>query len=160
MNEEPELSVMRYERTMPQSVEDMIGGKKIAVLGLGVEGLATARFLHKNGITFYVLDRKEKDAIEQKIITEILEMGGQFHLGENYLENLTEYDVIVRSPGIRRLTPELLAAEKAGIVITSHTKLFFDLCPGKIIGVTGTKGKGTTASLIYQMLKDADKDVY
>jgi len=74
-----------------------------------------------------------------------------------YIKN---FDFIFRSPGFRRIMPELLTAEKAGAVISSATKLFFDFCPGKIIGVTGTKGKGTTATLIYQILKADQKKVF
>ena len=76
------------------------------------------------------------------------------------LEHLTDYDVIFRSPGVRRLTPELVDAEKNDVTITSQTKLFFDLCPCPIIGVTGTKGKGTTSTLTYNMLKEAGMDAY
>ena len=89
------------------------------------------------------------------------QLGAQFILGKNYLENLTDFDIIVRSiPGVRRLLPEILAAEKKGVAVTSQTKLFFDLCPCPVIGVTGTKGKGTTSTLSYEMLKEAGQDVY
>ena len=134
--------------------------KNIAILGCGVEGLATAQFLHKKGANVWILDRRQKENLDQKIVSQIENLGVQFKLGSTYLDNLTEYDVIVRSPGVWRLTTELVAAEKKGVTITSQTKLFFDLCPCPIIGVTGTKGKGTTSTLIYEMLKEAGKDVY
>jgi UDP-N-acetylmuramoylalanine--D-glutamate ligase len=134
--------------------------KKIGVLGLGVEGLEIAKFLVKNGASVWILDRRQKENIDQDLVTKIEKLSGQFVCGKEYLENLTDYDIIFRSPGVRRLTPELLEAEKKGVTITSQTKLFFDLCPCPIIGVTGTKGKGTTSTLIYNMLKKAGMDAY
>ena len=132
--------------------------KKIAVLGLGVEGLSSVRFLRKNGAEVWALDRRSREAIDQGIITEMEQIGVHLVLGKDYLKNLEEFDTIVRSPGVKLEVVEAAAAEKAQI--TSQTKLFFDLCPAKIIGVTGTKGKGTTSSLIYEMLKASGKDVH
>ena len=109
-------------------------GKKIAVLGRGIEGESSAKFLLGQGADVTILDEKED---------------------RDYLKNLDSYDLIVRSPGVK-----LDILEKCKDKVTSQTKIFFDLCPGPIIGVTGTKGKGTTSSLIYEMLKEAGKDVY
>lgn len=134
--------------------------KKIAVLGFGVEGVASAKYLHGKGAVVYVLDKRQKGELDQQFVTPIERLGVQFVVGENYLSDLSQYDMIVRSPGVKRSMPELVQAEKDGVMITSQTKLFFDLCPAKIIGVTGTKGKGTTSSLIYEMLKADGRDVY
>jgi UDP-N-acetylmuramoylalanine--D-glutamate ligase len=134
--------------------------KKVAVLGLGVEGLATVQFLQNKGSEIWVLDKKKKEEFADEIVKSAEELGAKFVLGPEYLKKLSEYDVIVRAPGFIRKSPELLKAEKEGAVITSLTKIFFDLCPCPIIGVTGTKGKGTTSALIYEMLKDSGRDVY
>ncbi len=134
--------------------------KKIAVLGLGLEGISSAKFLKKQGAILTLLDKKNEEEIEKEILDEAKKLTSHVVFGENYLKTLTDFDVIVRSPGIKRTLPELEAAEKKGVVITSHTKIFFDVCPSPIIGVTGTKGKGTTSTLIYEMLKKEDKDAY
>ncbi len=134
--------------------------KKIAVLGLGVEGLSTLQYLQRKSTNLWVLDKRQMDDIDTSLLTAAEETGAQFVLGKDYLENLSDYDIIIRSPGIKRTTPAILEAEKKGTIITSQTKLFFDLCPAQIIGVTGTKGKGTTSSLIYEMLKASGEDVY
>lgn len=129
--------------------------KKIAVLGYGREGRALVRFFQCEGIGVTVLDKDPLTLNPSPARGE-----GKVVAGNKYLKNLDKFDIIFRSPGIPRLTPELIAAEKKGVKISSLTKLFFDLCPGKIIGVTGTKGKGTTAILIYNILKAAAKDVF
>ena len=134
--------------------------KKVAILGLGIEGLSSARFLQKKGATIWILDRKKKEHLDKDFLTQAEALNPTFILGEDYLEHLFQFDVIVRSPGVRRNTEELLVAEKAGVIITSQIKLFFDYCPSKIIGVTGTKGKGTTSSLIFEMLKQSGRDAY
>lgn len=139
---------------------ESLKNKKIAIVGLGIEGLSTAQFLVKKGISVSILDKRKKEDIDQEIVSAASQVATTLILGENYLDGLSEYDVIVRSPGIKLKTVEITNAEKNGAIITSHIKLFFDFCPSPIIGVTGTKGKGTTSSLIYEMLKAAGKDVY
>lgn len=134
--------------------------KKVAILGLGVEGIASLRFLHKKGVSVWVLDKRKKEELDHDLYAEAESIGAQFILGNTYLETLSQFDVIIRSPGFKRNHEKLLEAELKGAQVTSLTKLFFDLCPAPIIGVTGTKGKGTTASMIYEMLKAAGKDVY
>jgi UDP-N-acetylmuramoylalanine--D-glutamate ligase len=82
------------------------------------------------------------------------------YLGRNYLEDLNQAEIVFKSPGIPLLLPEIQAAIKEGIIFSSQIEFFFDYCPATIIGVTGTKGKGTTATLIYEILKASGKDVY
>jgi UDP-N-acetylmuramoylalanine--D-glutamate ligase len=136
--------------------------KNIAVLGLGIEGSDVVRFLQKYGAKeITVFDRKP--AKELKETTEKFKSlkGLKFKFGRDYLQDgLSNFDIIFRSPAFKLSMPEIVEAGNAGVEITSATKLFFDLCPGKIIGVTGTKGKGTTATLIYRILKQAGKKVF
>ncbi|EKE12660.1 MAG: UDP-N-acetylmuramoyl-L-alanyl-D-glutamate synthetase [uncultured bacterium] len=112
---------------------------KIAILGYGLEGQDAEKYFKNLGDEVTVLDKK---------------------FDENYLKNLNDFNIIVRSPGVYRYLPEIVKAEENGVKITSSLKIFFDNCPGNIIGVTGTKGKGTTSTLIYEILKNAGKDVY
>lgn len=134
--------------------------KKVAVLGLSVEGLSTAKFLLKNGIEFTVLDKKEIESLGSDAEKLRSSQAIKWHLGESYLDDLEKYEVIFRTPGFPLWKDELKRAEKNGVIITSQTKLFFDLCPCPIIGVTGTKGKGTTSTLIFEMLAEAGSDVH
>lgn len=124
--------------------------KKVAVLGFGKEGQEVAEYLNKQKAKITIFDRN-KDIRKNKRY--------KYILGENYLEKLSNFDYIFRSPGFYRYLPEIIKAEEKGSVITSETKLFFEKFKGKIIAVTGTNGKGTTSTLIYEILKKAGKDV-
>jgi UDP-N-acetylmuramoylalanine--D-glutamate ligase len=125
---------------------DIFKNKKIAVVGEGIEGQSSFKFLKAKGADVTVLDEKPSFAKASK---------GRH--GEDYLSNLDEYDLVVRSPGVKISTLEKFVSREK---ITSQIKIFFDLCPAEIIGVTGTKGKGTTSSLIYEMLKIQGFDAY
>lgn len=114
--------------------------KSILILGFGREGKSVLNFLQKHF-------PEKKIGIVKK--TE----------GEDYLEKLQNYDVVIKSPGVPYLG-EIKKAKKNGKIITSSTQIFFDNFEGRIIGVTGTKGKSTTSSLIYEVLKNGGLDVY
>ena len=127
---------------------------KIAILGYGAEGKATLQWLKKheyNNITVCDENVDLKDEMPD---------GVSVRLGPNYMDELTDFEVIFRTPGISYLTREVQSAKANGAEVTSTTAFFVDQCPCPTIGVSGTKGKGTTATLIYEMLKKAKKDVY
>jgi UDP-N-acetylmuramoylalanine--D-glutamate ligase len=133
--------------------------KLIAIVGFGREGVAILKFVKaqkefkKHEI--WILDKSTKIKLPR---------GTKGQFGENYLENLERFEYIFRSPGFHFLNPALQKAIKKGSKVSSATKLFFDYAkkkhPAKIIGVTGTKGKGTTSTLIYKILKAAGKKVF
>jgi len=130
-------------------------GKNVAVLGWGINGVDAAKYLLSHSANVTVLDRNPNLKI-----TEVNKAKINFIKGVNYLRGLKKYNYIFRAPAVYRYLPELVDAERSGVIVTSVLKLFCDLCPGKIIGVTGTKGKGTTSTLIYEILKNQGKDVY
>jgi UDP-N-acetylmuramoylalanine--D-glutamate ligase len=139
---------------MNKKIQDIFGSEsKIAILGMGIEGIAIKDYLGEHGYDNLTLCDEKSD---------LAQYNEDFNLktGKNAFENLSEFDVVFRSPGIHKNHPELTKARENGTIITSATKLFFKICPCEIIGITGTKGKGTTSSLIYKILKAADKDVY
>lgn len=126
--------------------------KKILILGLGREGLSTLRFLRKQFPVkiIGVADQKQLAQLAkstQKIITSDKKI--RLHLGKKYQKSIEKYDTIFKSPGIR------LEVSVSPEKITSQANIFIEFFRDKIIGVTGTKGKSTTSSLIYKILKDA-----
>ena len=128
--------------------------KKIGIVGFGKEGQAVASFLDSQNLFATVYDSKNRDEFDDEVLKKLEANRFTFKFGES-LKSFDDSEVIFRSPGFPRLSEGLLEAETRGAIITSQTKWFFDHCPALIIGVTGTKGKGTTVTLIAEILNKA-----
>ncbi len=118
--------------------------------------MAAAEYLVRNGYEkLTVFDSKN-------VIEGVIPAGVNVSLGLDFLGSpdspIYDYDVLFRSPGIH--TSRLDKARKMGLKVTNTTEFFFENCPGLIVGVTGTKGKGTTSTLIYNIFKKDGRDVY
>jgi UDP-N-acetylmuramoylalanine--D-glutamate ligase len=133
-------------------------GKMVAVLGFGQEGRATVNYLLKHGVKPVLFDVRSWQEWPAEEREHIKQLGINFIFGPDYLKELKGFEVIFRSPGIKLF--DVQSSITPGAVITSQTKWFFERCLAQIIGVTGTKGKGTTCTLIYNILKQAGKSVY
>jgi len=138
---------------------DNLKKQSTLILGMGREGWSTYKFL-RNIFPDKKLALADASPIEKN--KELIEKDQNLttYFGENYLDNLSEYQVIFKSPGIPQTLPEIADAKENGCKLTSNTQLFFELCPGITIGVTGTKGKSTTSAVIHQVLKENDLDAH
>jgi len=150
---------------------DELKDKKILILGFGKEGRDNFKFLRKlfPKRVIGVADQKQfpmfaepKAHLTPKRIKNSFSASNfkfpniKWHLGKDYLRALKNYDVIIKSPGI----PFKILPRNVHGKITTQTEIFFDNCPGEIIGITGTKGKSTTASMIYKILKAGGAKVH
>ncbi len=125
--------------------------KKISVIGLGVSNTPLIKWLLDRGAIITARDRKDFQLLPEKV-REFANLGVKFICGaDSYLKDIDD-EMIFKSPGIRFDLPELREAVKNGAELTSEMELFFELCPSKIIGVTGSDGKTTTTTLIYKCL--------
>ncbi len=135
---------------MINKIIEKLEGKRIAILGFGKEGKSTYHFLKKYGknLKIAILDQNpiEIDDKEVEIVT-----------GEDYLSHLENYDKIIKSPGISLKDENKKPYQDK---ITSQLELLLEVNKENVIGVTGTKGKSTTSTLIYEVLKDQLKNVY
>ena len=129
---------------------DFIKDKKIAILGFGKEGKSSYHFIKKY-LPNKHLTIHDQNPVDNKSLENITVI-----TGENYLQNLNDYDLILKTPGISLSKINYyIEPEK----ISSQTALFLQFYGKQTIGVTGTKGKSTTASLIYHILKNAGKKI-
>ncbi len=128
-----------------------IKGKNISVIGIGISNRPLIDLLLSFGATVTAYDKKTENELGETAI-ELKQKGVKLVLGENYLDCVSG-DIIFKTPGLRFDHPTLLKAEQNGAVITSEMEVFVELCPSKIIAVTGSDGKTTTTTLIYKMLE-------
>ncbi len=119
--------------------------KKILILGYGQEGSDCLNFFKKK-FPEKIIGISDKNKKIKSCFKKI-----NYHLGEKYLDAVKKYDVIVKSPGIPTHSIKKIISKKQ--ILTSSSDLFLNNAEGKIIGITGTKGKSTTSTLIHQILK-------
>lgn len=128
---------------------DFLKGKKILLLGFGREGRSSYRYIRK---FFPVQDIGIADKNENLTNDDELrnDPNIRLHLGEAYLSGLSEYDIIIKSPGISKILYKNISFNGE---ITSQTDLFLRFYASQAIGITGTKGKSTTTHLLYEVLE-------
>ena len=137
---------------MNSAIREITEGKKILILGFGKEGLSTYRAIRASDLSFHVAIADENAKLEISIsIREDVHI--TWHLGPSCYNELSQYDLIIKSPGVpmRKLNGVSLSK------ITSQTDIFLNLYFRQAIGVTGTKGKSTTATLINHILKESGR---
>lgn len=127
-------------------VSDLIRGKKVCILGFGREGRSTYNYFKTVGgyLSLTVCDQASLGDID----------GAEVISGDNYQKTLNDFDIIMKSPGIVLEDGVLDDTLK----LYSQTEIFMSVYRDRIIGVTGTKGKSTTSTLIYHILKESGKN--
>ncbi|ANB60194.1 UDP-N-acetylmuramoyl-L-alanine--D-glutamate ligase [Anoxybacteroides amylolyticum] len=131
-------------------------GKRVLVVGLAKSGLAAAQLLHQLGAIVTVNDQKPK---EENEAAQMLEQKGICVVcGGHPLELLDEpFDLIVKNPGIPYKNPLIAKAMEKGLPIMTEVELAYEISEAPFIGITGSNGKTTTTTLIYEMLKEGNK---
>ena len=139
---------------MYQNIIEKLSNKYIAILGFGMEGKSTYNFIRK-----YLPDLKmailDKNIIEYTPFDKDNNL--EFVFGNHYLDDLEKYDLIIKAPGVSLVNRDITNIKDK---ITSQLELFLEEYAQQTIGVTGTKGKSTTTTLIYEILKKQGNDVY
>ena len=135
-----------------------LGGKRVAVLGLGVSNRPLVRLLLEFGCSVVGCDRTPREKLEEEVL-ELEKLGCKLHVGDRYLDGV-EADVVFRTPGMHPGNPAIQALRQRGAQVTSEMEVFFEVAPCHLIAVTGSDGKTTTTTLIAEMLKAAGKTVW
>lgn len=129
-----------------------INGKSVAVVGLGVSNIPLINFLVKLGANVTGFDMKSEEALGE-VAVDFKKKGVKLELGEKYLEKLTGYEVVFKTPSMRIDCEALVRSKKEGAYITSEMEEFVRYCKGKIYAITGSDGKTTTTTIISKLLE-------
>ena len=151
---------MEYKNDKLEEFCNYIKYKRVAVIGLGVSNIPLIDFLYELRADITVFDKRDIDKIDENILENIKIKGIKYAFGDKYLEKLKDFNVIFRSPSCRPDLPEIIEELSRGAILTSEIEMLMELCPGLIIGVTGSDGKTTTTSLIYNIIKNKGYNCY
>jgi UDP-N-acetylmuramoylalanine--D-glutamate ligase len=129
-------------------------GKHVLIMGLGLHGsgIASARYAAQQGGIVRVTDLRSAEVLAPSIIS-LAGLPIEYVLGEHRDEDFLWAEIVIRVPGVHRDSPYLQLARENGASIEQEIALFFQACPGRIIGITGTRGKTTTTTLLYEILQ-------
>ena len=132
----------RFNDTLKQS--------NIAVIGLGVSNIPLVDYLYNLGCNVTVFNSK---ILDEELIDKLNKYNYKYFMGEDYLDNLINFDIIFRSPSCLPTNKKIVKEKERGAIVTSEIKEVLRLSNSKIIGVTGSDGKTTTTTLINEILK-------
>jgi UDP-N-acetylmuramoylalanine--D-glutamate ligase len=136
---------------------DELAGSRVTVMGLGTRGggVGVARWLAEQGAIVTVTDAKSEETLASSLSL-LSDLPIRFVLGGHEEADFTKADFVVRNPGVPRRAKMLGLARDSGVPIEMEMTLFLRNCPAPVIGITGTKGKTTTATLCAEMLRGWD----
>lgn len=131
-----------------------IKNKHVAIVGLGISNIPLINFLSKLGCKITLFDRKDIEEFSTSEIKLFNSLNIKFVFGKNYLNYINGFDYIFKTPSIRADIEEFENARKEGCIVTSEIEELLKYCPAKIYGVTGSDGKTTTTTILYNLLKN------
>lgn len=131
--------------------KEYINNKNVAVVGIGVSNIPLIHFLLKLGAKVTAFDKKTEEELGD-IAIDFIKKGVKLELGEGYLDKLSGFEVVFKTPSMRIDSPALEKVKKEGAYITSEMEEFVRYCPAKIFGITGSDGKTTSTTLAYKVL--------
>ena len=135
-------------------------GKNVAVIGAGVSNAPLIKYLINLNCKITLFDRNKLDDLSKEVKDIIKKYKPNLSLGDDYLEKLIDFDIIFRSPSFLPTNPYLMKEMKKGAFVTTEVEQVIRLAPCKVIGVTGSKGKTTTTTIINEILKALGVSTY
>ena len=129
---------MFYQNNKLEEFNKKIKKKKVAIIGQGVSNIPLLEYLYKLQAEVTILDTKTVEIIDKKALGRVYEYNMKIFLGKDCLSKLIGFDIIFRSPSCMPTKPEIQKELARGAILTSEIEMTMELCPGKIIAVTGS----------------------
>lgn len=144
--------------TAPAVLPSSFAGQRVAIVGLGREGIALTKVLAREGAHILVSDRAPADALATSLAA-IADCNVTLNLGGHDSSKVLAHDVLFLSAGVPRTLPLVVEAQRRGLRISSETEFFFSRCPVPITAITGSAGKTTTTTLVGKIMEASGRRV-
>ena len=144
---------MAYKNERLEEFNNYLKNRKVAIIGLGVSNIPLLHYMNEKEARVTVFDDRPIGKIPIDALEKIRKYEINSYFGEECLKNLKGFDIIFRSPSCMPNRPELQEEVKHGAILTSEIEMVLQMSPSTIIGVTGSDGKTTTTTLIYEIIK-------
>ena len=151
---------MNYRNEKLEEFNRFIDGRKVAIIGMGVSNIPLLDYFYEKHSKVTVFDNRTIDEIDKNAVGKIEQYGFEYFFGEDNLKHLKGFDIIFRSPSCMPFIKEIKEEVERGAILTTEIEMVLKLTPAKTIGITGTEGKTTTTSLIYEILKSAGHNCF
>lgn len=151
---------MNFENKKLTQLNEFLKKSKVAIIGLGVSNIPLLNYMADLNANVTVFDDREMDKISNDILEKVKEYNFNYYFGKNSLDNLKGFNIVFRSPSCMPTKKELVSEKENGAIITTEIEMFMKVFPGKVIGITGSDGKTTTTTLIYEILKNNGYNCY
>ena len=151
---------MDFRNEKLEEFNNFVKGKKVAIIGLGVSNIPLIDYFYEKGSLVSVFDNRTIENIDRSIIEKLNKYKFNYFFGEDNLKNLKGFDIIFRSPSAMPFKKEFEEEVARGAILTTEIEMVLKLTPSKTIGITGTEGKTTTTTIIYEILKQAGKNCF
>lgn len=133
--------------------------KRVTVVGLGIEGVDLVRYLSRRGAEVTISDSKPREKLGARI-DEVSGLAVRLSLGANQPEEIAQAEAVFVSQGVPLDLPGIRAARDRGVPLRSMLGLYMEVCPGPIVGITGSSGKSTTTALVGEMFQADERPVF
>ena len=151
---------MGYKNEKLEELNEFLSKSKVAIIGLGVSNIPLLDYMHNLNANVTVFDDRTMDKLSNEVVNKVTRYGFKTSLGSDSLKNLNGFNIIFRAPSCMPTKPELVAEQQNGAIVTTEIEMFMKVFPGKVIGITGSDGKTTTTTLIYEILKNNGYNCY
>ena len=151
---------MSYINNKLEELNEFLSKSKVAIIGLGVSNIPLLDYMYNLKAKVTVFDDREAEKISSEILDKVSKYNFESYFGADSLKNLNGFDIIFRAPSCMPTREELAKEAKRGAIVTTEIEMLMKTFPGKVIGITGSDGKTTTTTLIYEILKNNGYNCY